>query len=376
MSHEIIDGELIDAADRMPIVSPPQNVPVQNVLIVPNAPVRIRVATMADMAAIDSLQKKNSRALGFFPRQQLAGYLNGGWVLVAEATETGVSSQKTGEMPEDTARSAPVSCLRSPASSVVGYVISRDRYMKRDELGCVFQMCVSAEAQRQQVAATLLREVFERASYGCRLFCCWCAQDLTAANRFWESMGFIPLAFRAGSRSKDRAHIFWQKRIRAGDESTPWWFPACTGGGALREDRIVLPIPPGVKWSDPIPRLLPEAPKRLTLEKPRAAKPLHSPGFARNGKPVQSTLNGLSFAPAKETEEERKARRKAMIAERRKLTPEQAATARELRDRFLENANEGTLSLTVAVSKYDVRRQLAGKTPAMESPVAQPLLAA
>ena len=98
--------------------------------------------------------------------------------------------------------------------------------------------------QRGLIGATLLKAMFDRAAYGCRLFCCWCAQDIEA-NHFWESLGFVPLAFRAGSRQKDRVHIFWQKRIRAGDTTTPWWFPAQTTGGSIREDRLVLPIPPG-----------------------------------------------------------------------------------------------------------------------------------
>src|SRR5213078_4657613 len=111
--------------------------------------------------------------------------------------------------------------------------------------------------QRRLIGATLLRAAFDRAAYGCRLFCCWCAQDI-AANHFWESLGFVPLAFRAGSRDKGRVHIFWQRRTRAGDTTTPYWFPSQTTSGAIREDRLVFPIPPGVRWDDPMPRILPE----------------------------------------------------------------------------------------------------------------------
>jgi hypothetical protein len=68
---------------------------------------------------------------------------------------------------------------------------------------------------------------FDECAVWMQLYCCWCAQDIEA-NRFWESMGFVPLAFRAGSREEGRVHIFWQKRIRAGDETTPYWFPAQT----------------------------------------------------------------------------------------------------------------------------------------------------
>src|SRR5205814_3093116 len=72
------------------------------------------------------------------------------------------------------------------------------------------------------------------------------------------------LAFRTGSRGKGRRgqariHIFWQKRIREGDTSTPWWFPALTTGGAIGEGRLVLPIRPGTHWSDAKPIVLPTA---------------------------------------------------------------------------------------------------------------------
>src|SRR5688500_19776918 len=51
----------------------------------------------------------------------------------------------------------------------------------------------------------------------------------------------LPIFPRANS---PRVHIFWQRRIRAGDtgeKATPYWFPSQTTSGAIREDRIVLP---------------------------------------------------------------------------------------------------------------------------------------
>src|SRR5882724_11413348 len=101
--------------------------------------------------------------------------------------------------------------LLSTSSRSVGYCMSQDRYFKRDEVGIVYQMNISPGAQRKLVGATLLKAVFESAPYGCKLFCCWCAQDLDA-NYFWESMGFIPLAFRTGAsgrsaRGQLRTHI-------------------------------------------------------------------------------------------------------------------------------------------------------------------------
>src|SRR4030095_532273 len=85
-------------------------------------------------------------------------------------------------------------------------------YLKRDELGVIFQLCVTPGEQRKLVGATLVAEAFRRSAYGCRLYCLWCAQDLKA-NYFWESLGFVPIAFRSGSSGKKRVHIFWQRRI-------------------------------------------------------------------------------------------------------------------------------------------------------------------
>src|SRR4051812_36860316 len=91
--------------------------------------------------------------------------------------------------------------------SPIGYLIATDRYFKHDDVGIIYQMNVAPGARRGLVGATLLKAQFERSAYGCKLYCCWCAQDIEA-NRFWEAMGFVPLAYRAGSREKGRVHIF------------------------------------------------------------------------------------------------------------------------------------------------------------------------
>src|SRR5206468_634898 len=159
------------------------------------------------------------------------------------------------------------------AKQPVGYCIGHDQYFKRDDVGIIYQMNVVPGRQRGFVGATLLRAMFDRAAYGCRLFCCRCAQDI-AANRFWEAVGFVPLAYRAGSREKGRVHIFWQRRIRRGDDETPWWFPSQTSAGSIREDRLVLPIPPGTHWSDAKPLILPsDGEACAALEGPPGVRP-------------------------------------------------------------------------------------------------------
>jgi hypothetical protein len=173
-------------------------------------------------------------------------------------------------------------------------------------------------------------------------------------------MGFVPLAFRAGSKAKERVHIFWQKRIRKGDVSTPWWFPSKTDGGAMREDRVVLPIPPGTHWSEceaPVfaqvesePKAIEQSPKRRVVKKPAApAVP-------------QSTLGStLRFGTVKPAVEKAKKEPKVKV----KLDPRLKAAARELKDRWLEQVNRNGMAIE-ARGKYDVSRQIQRQQEAME----------
>jgi hypothetical protein len=280
--------------------------------------VRIRPGTDADIDSIDRLQKQNHKQLGFMNRPTLEGKVKLGHVLVAETS----------------------------AATLAGYLIGNDRYKHRDELGVIFQMCVASEYRRSLVAANLLKAQFERSAYGCRLYCCWCAQDIEA-NRFWESMGFVPIAFRAGSALKDRVHIFWQKRIREGDTTTPWWFPSETSGGLMDAARIALPIPPGMTWQDELPRLLPQELPIDSCQLPVEKKP-------RARKISHRAAGGLFFGAQKVVEAEL-AKPKRVKAPKRN-DPVLAAKARELRDRWLEKVNENPSLLPVG--KYDVARAI------------------
>jgi hypothetical protein len=310
--------------------------------VAPRRAVSVRVATMADLPFLDAMQKQHGRALGYFPTKQFEGYIEMYAVLVAH-----------------------------DGAEHVGYIISRDRYLKRDELGVVYQVCVKGGDQRKLVGATLVREVFNRSAYGCKLYCCWCAQDLPA-NYFWESMGFVPVAFRAGSPGKRRVHIFWQRRINDGDTVTPYWYPSLTNQGAIREDRLVFPIPPGTHWTEvqaiPIPRT-----EKPALDAPRERKP-HTPKVVQVKGPPTTKMHGLRFALPPPTEsakpkrgcvEKPKARRVKV-----KIDPQLVAKARELRDRYLERYNDQR-TLPPASGKYDVSRAIDhrdGATPVAASP--------
>ena len=289
------------------------------------------------------------------------------------------------------------SSLRGSHAEPIGYCIGVDKYFKREDVGVIYQMNITPGRQRGLVGATLLKAMFERSAYGVRLFCCWCAQDL-AANRFWEAMGFVPLAFRTGSRKRGprnegRVHIFWQKKIReedldgsGGGASGGWWFPSQTGSGAIREDRIVLPIPPGTHWSDAKPRVLPaesgvaklledaanerkrlEAAARPSKEERaarRAAVKREADAAAARAKTVSA--GGLHFgsanaAPALASGRVPSPEAKAKVKKPRpaKNDPKLVAAARELRDRWLEQAaaSPGLIEQS-ANGKYAVARKV------------------
>jgi hypothetical protein len=234
-------------------------------------PVRVRPATLADLPFIDALQRVHTHMVGWFPKRQMTEYIEGGHVLMAEEDD------KVTRWQGDTVSGAspPGALLLSPPHPVTpsphhassrGYIIFKDEYLKRDDVGIIYQLNVSPGSQRGLIGAMLVQHAFERSARGCRLFCCWCAQDIRAGY-FWEALGFVPLAFRSGSRDKQRIHIFWQRRVRgddAGPGATPYWFPYRTDAGAVREDRIVLPIPPGLTWRDPLPVVVP---KRAAAER-------------------------------------------------------------------------------------------------------------
>ncbi len=331
----------------------------------PRSPVTIRLATSdggRDLRFIDALMKQHTEMVGFASTTELQSHIDDRTALVAEDAATRI---------------------------VIGYLLYKDRYLKREDCGIVSQLVVSKNRHRGLVGASLVQAMFERQPYGVRLFCLWCAQDLEA-NCFWEALGFVPLAFRTGARGKEhggrrketRLHIFWQRRVRAGDDY-PYWFPSQTQGGRMGQPRIVLPIPPGTHWRDAKPAILPEWGARMErlgeanalpegerekgIRKPRQkktrsaapepAKPRGGMWFAAPPAPPTPTAPP---PPPPTTEElaKIKAEKKAARAKFRN-DPKLVAAAREFRDRYLDEVNSADGRMLLASNgKYDVSRQL------------------
>ncbi len=392
--------------------------PVPPVLPGARVDMRVRPGVLSDFAFVDALQKANKQGVGFMWEAAIKGHIEKGNLLIAEAIKVNREQSTVNSGEEGSAVDGSLFTNHSPRP--VGYVLGADRYLKRDELGIIYQMCVAPEYRRSLVAANLLKAKFERSAYGCRLYCCWCAQDL-AANRFWEAMGFVPLAFRTGGgrgktkkdgKFRGRMHIFWQKRIREGDEGdlaqggTAYWFPSLTGAGAIGEDRIVLPIPPGTHWGDAKPVVLPEGPRprnggedevklledevsRLEREK-RAAKRGSGKGKGRGaaGQGLRKDsieLGGFRFGPGiadsptapdagsrgvdvAEVERALKEAKRAVKKAKQKFDPAQVAFARELKDRWLEEVQQRPHLLAAGSEKYAVRRQIAPTHPPAPAP--------
>jgi hypothetical protein len=345
-------------------------------LPLPRVAINIRPGTMDDLPFIDALQKKHTKQVGFMPTKQFEGKVKAGHVLIAEEVASGQLPVASDSGGSGTVLATNNSQLATP----VGYCIGNDQYFKRDDVGIIYQMNVVPGKQRGFVGATLLKAQFDRSAYGCRLYCCWCAQDIEA-NRFWESMGFVPLAFRTGSAARGRkggarVHIFWQKRIRAGDTTTPWWFPSQTGGGSIREDRLVLPIPPGTHWSDAKPIVLPQesaGTKVLIAENKTRSKriPSQHSELATQNSPAPRALGGWSFTPPAPAKRKKNAGGALTPRKKVKNDPKLVAAARELRDRWLEKVNQEGYQLE-GRGKYEVSRAIGDQRVEKEAMLALP----
>src|SRR4051794_3863792 len=82
------------------------------IIPIPRCEVAIRPAVAGDYAFVDRLQDMHSKALGFMPKKQLEQKIALGHVLIAE----------------------------DEARLPIGYVMSQDRYFKRDDVGIVYQL--------------------------------------------------------------------------------------------------------------------------------------------------------------------------------------------------------------------------------------------
>src|SRR5688500_5282736 len=107
--------------------------------IIHQCPITTRNATPADQPFIDGLQKMHKQVVGWMPGKQIEGKIAAGHVLVAWAARPCLATNM-GEPP-------------MPREEPVGYCISQDQYMGRDDVGVIYQLNVLPLKQRHLIGA-------------------------------------------------------------------------------------------------------------------------------------------------------------------------------------------------------------------------------
>lgn len=344
----------------------------QSSLPVPVAPSHIAIspAQPADEAFVDHCQKMFAGHLGFLYSGTISKKIARNEVLVA----------------------------KDQAGAYCGYVMGTTSYDRNDAVSRIDQIAVVPRLQRRQLGGALLARWIDGLPYGVTLICCWCAQDLRE-GRFWEAEGFVPLAFRAGGMAARRVHIFWQRRVRRGDNASPFWYPKETANGAMGAARLILPIPPGADWKEvDLPRVLPEE-QADALDRgggPIPPEALTSKGAAKGlltGSVVKPAITPAEYA-ARQRERSALLKPRGPVSpaiagrtsearlvlsppptEQKKTRPKNqaghVAAARELRDRFLEQINA---SGVVEQGRYDPSRSLSAAPSALAGALLQGLV--
>ena len=321
------------------------------IIPIPRCEVSIRPATMDDLPFIDALTEEAIEASRLDADEDAGREDQRGACASLQKERT--EDSRTDGLSGNTARRPTQSSALSPQS--LGYCIGTDKYFKHDDIGIIYQLNVvaiaSAKSGRGDVDS-------RRCSIGL----------LTGANSFAAGVRRTSKRIISGSRSgsfrwrfgravakKARVHIFWQKRIREGDTTTPYWFPSQTSAGAIGEDRLVLPIPPGTHWSDAKPLILPgPSEEAKALPSPRARRERVKPAACLLKNPVAA--GGLRM-----TALHRRRSRKPKAEKKPKLKndPAHVAAARELRDRYLEQFNDASNGgLVLPGGKYEVTRRI------------------
>ncbi|HEV7302099.1 MAG TPA: hypothetical protein VGN72_22370 [Tepidisphaeraceae bacterium] len=127
------------------------------------------------------------------------------------------------------------------------------------------------------------------------------------------------------------------------------------GGGVLREDRLVFPVPPAVHWRDVLPVVLQDENGQVASAAQLAARPERR-AKAPKPKPVLRAplmKGGLWFEEEGIIDEPATELAKARKKPKAKIDPRLTAMARELRDRWSERQD---LILAPPAAAHDVRR--------------------
>ena len=222
---------------------------------------QVRAAAAGDLKFIDHLQSRFSHQVGYLPLVALEKKIKQGQVWV---------SLERGQ----------------PA----GYVLGASGYKRRDDVAIIYQSAIDYSAQRRLLGTLLVECWAASLPSAVNQICLWCAQDIDA-NLFWRSLGFQAIAWRAGSISKGRVHIYWSRLTPETPADFDLWIPEGTSGGLLQSSRDVHLFEPGQDW-DARPavdwgKLSAEVQaEKLNAERVRAARPARPGRGPRAGKPA------------------------------------------------------------------------------------------
>lgn len=183
-------------------------------------PNEVRLATVADVSFLNHLQSRFSHQLGYLPLVALEKR--------CETHDVWIGFENG-----------------QPA----GYILGRSPYLRRADLAIIYQSAIEYDARRKLIGTLLVEAWVRSLPATVTQVTCWCAQDIDA-NLFWESLGFLPIAWRAGSVSKQRVHIYWNRPLL--DDLAELWVPEQTANGLMRGPREVHLLEPGQDWNDPI----------------------------------------------------------------------------------------------------------------------------
>ena len=195
------------------------------------------------------------------PTKQLEGKIRAGHVLMAEeVNRTGITRSPGSQIGlSGDAFSVTQSSVLSPRHSPtpVGYCIGHDQYFKRDDVGIIYQMNVapgqSAKLGRGDAAEGDVRATRVWVQAVLLLVCAGyrgesvlgvdgiCAAGVSSGECEEGSRAYL-LAEDGFARVMRRRRIGFRRRRTS---------------GSIREDRLVLPIPPGTHWRDAKPIVLP-----------------------------------------------------------------------------------------------------------------------
>lgn len=146
----------------------------------------ISAITYADLEAVDSLMKSNSKTLGFLPKQALEFHIERGWILGAKTTD----------------------------GSLAGYLLfaSYHEYIR------IAHLCVAEAYRGQGVARSLMEHLKETATTQKRIQL-RCRRDFPE-NNMWPKFGFIAVGETLGRSVERYPLIAWCFTLKPDDQLT------------------------------------------------------------------------------------------------------------------------------------------------------------